>query len=110
MSKSTATGQIVFQCKCQLQLQGAPEDTLMAEGYLEAAESNLKHEVFIDNAPFDQAAYKVNKPCLNCGLDFLVQIRIGSQAAVIYTCSCGWRVTYDEYKRLSLNATPAKEE
>lgn len=96
MTKSTATGAIVFQCRCQLQLPGAPEDTLMAEGYLETTESNLKHEVFIDNAPFDQAAYKVHKTCPSCGLDFLVQIRIGSQASILYSCSCGWRATLNQ--------------
>lgn len=91
MEKTTGSGAVHFQCKCLLDLVGTDEDTLMSEMYLEATESNLKHEVFIDNAPFDTAGNIVKKDCPDCGLDFLTLIRIGTQEQVIYVCTCGYR-------------------
>lgn len=100
MTKSTsATGIIVFQCRCQLTEEGQPDDTLMAEEFLETAESNQKHEVFIENSPYDPAGNIVMKDCPQCGLNFLTMIRIGSAEVTIYTCSCGYRATHSEYMK-----------
>ena len=100
MSKSTtATGAIVFFCRCQLAIDGTADDTLMAEEYLETAESNLKHEVFIENSSFDPAANIVLKDCPDCGLNFLTMIHIGVDETTMYTCTCGYRATYAEYMK-----------
>jgi len=100
MSKSTtAMGKIVYTCHCQLSKEGNPEDTLMAEGYLESTKSDLKHIVFIENAPFDPAGNIVLKDCHNCGLNFMTMIRIGSKETTMYTCSCGYSVTHEEYMK-----------
>lgn len=100
MSKSTSvTGQIVFLCRCQLSVDGGPNDTLMAEEYLETAESNLKHDVFIENSPFDPAGNVVLKDCPKCNLNFMTMIRIGVNETTMYACSCGYRATHDEYMR-----------
>lgn len=111
MTKSTsATGLIVFQCRCQLVIEGQPDDTLMAEEYLETAESNLKHEVFIENSPFDPAGNKVLRNCLRCGLDFLTMIRIGTNETTMYTCSCGFQATHEEYMQKFNSEKPEKPE
>lgn len=113
MTKSTsATGIIVFQCRCQLTEEGQPDDTLMAEEFLETAESNQKHEVFIENSPYDPAGNIVMKDCPQCGLNFLTMIRVGSAELTIYRCSapCNFRATHAEYmKAISREKAPAKK-
>jgi DNA-directed RNA polymerase subunit M/transcription elongation factor TFIIS len=100
LSKSTTpAGLIEYRCVCTLNIKGGPNDTLMAEGYLENAESNLKHEVFIENSAFDPAALVVLKDCPNCGLNFLNMVRVGSNETTIYTCSCSYRATHEDYMK-----------
>lgn len=89
---TTAIGTVMFQCRCQLLYEGTAEDTLMAEEYLETAESDLKHEVFISNSPHDAAANIVSKDCPGCKLNFMTMIRIGTNETTMYTCSCGYRL------------------
>jgi DNA-directed RNA polymerase subunit M/transcription elongation factor TFIIS len=97
MIKDTTTGQIIFKCNCSNKMDGKPEDTLMYEEHLEARHSNLKHEVFIENAPYDPAAFIIKEPCLNCSLPYLTSIRVGVQEQVIYVCRCGFKSTYADY-------------
>ena len=100
MTKSTtATGSIVFHCRCQYMIEGNPDDTLMAEGFLETSQGNLKHDVFIENAPFDAAANIVLKDCPQCGLNFMTMIRIGISETTMYTCSCNYQATHDNYMK-----------
>jgi DNA-directed RNA polymerase subunit M/transcription elongation factor TFIIS len=96
---TTAAGAIVYQCKCQTTIAGGPDDTLMAEGYLETDDSNLKHAVFIENSPFDPAANVILKDCPSCKLNFLVMVRIGPNEVTMYSCECGYRATHDEYMK-----------
>ena len=105
---TTAVGVIVYQCRCLLTIEGRPDDTLMAEGYLETTKSDLKHNVFIENSPFDAAGNIVLKDCPECGLNFLTMIRIGETLKTMYACSCGYRATHDEYMR-GLEMTPVKK-
>ncbi|SIP85872.1 Hypothetical protein PACV_157 [Pacmanvirus A23] len=100
MTKSTSvTGSIVFQCVCRLIIEGQDDDSLMAQGFLETAESNLKHEVFIENSPYDPAANVVLKDCPQCGLNFMVMVRIGAQETTMFSCRCGYKATNDEYMK-----------
>ena len=98
MTKNTSIGgNIVFQCRCQLIEDGTPEDTLMAEGNVGTEENNFKHEVFIENAPFDSAANIVNKECPKCNLNYMTMIRIGMNEDTVYSCQCGYRSTHSAY-------------
>lgn len=72
----------------------------MYEELLETRESNLKFEDFIKSSPFDPAANIVKKDCPNCGLDFMIMIRVGSSEIVMYTCDCGFEATQDEYLKV----------
>lgn len=100
MTKSTTTiGTIVFQCRCQITVDGLPDDTLMAEEYMETSQNNLKHDVFIENAPYDAAANVILKDCPQCGLNFMIMIRIGVNETTMYSCSCSYRATHEEYMR-----------
>ncbi len=103
MAKSTpsAGGNIVFKCRCQYMEDGAPDDSLMQEEYLETEtmSSSLKHDVFIENSPYDAAGNIVLKDCLQCGLNFLTMIRIGTAETCMLVCSCGYKSSQDEYMR-----------
>jgi hypothetical protein len=97
MVKDTSTGNIIFKCNCNNIIVGSADDSLMYEEHLETSHSNLKHEVFIENAPFDPAAFIINTPCGNCSLPYLTSIRVGMQEQVLYVCSCGFKTTYSDY-------------
>lgn len=94
---------IMFICRCQYRELGEADDTLMLEKYLETSESLAKHDVFLENAPFDQAANIVLKDCPKCGLNFLILTRIGKSESVFYVCSCGYRASHAEYTNNIIN-------
>ena len=94
---ATTAGIIVFQCRCGWERQGEPDDTLMREKFLETSESNQKHEVFIENSPDDDAGKKILKYCHKCGLNFMTMVRIGVNETTMYSCSCGYRATIEQY-------------
>ena len=97
MTKNTVTGTIQYVCRCTNSIPGVPEDTLMSEEI--SSTSNVKYEVFIDNAAHDPAAYHVMNECLNCKLPFLTMIRVGISEQVLYVCKCGFKMTHEEYKK-----------
>lgn len=100
MNKVTSpAGDVIFNCQCQLTTNGDDDDTLMAEEYFETTKSDLKHEVFIDNSPFDPAGNIIMKDCPKCDLNFITMIRIGVNETTMYTCSCGYGATHKEYMR-----------
>lgn len=96
LTPSTVSGDLVFHCICKEVLQSEPEDSLRFEEYLETSESNLKYKVFIENSPFDAAGKKVAKECPECKLPFMTMIYIGKTQTVLYTCSCGAKLTNDD--------------
>jgi DNA-directed RNA polymerase subunit M/transcription elongation factor TFIIS len=93
---TTAVGEVVFQCKCQ-QINGGPDDTLMAEGFVETSEAAQKHMVFIENSSYDPAANVILRDCPSCGLNYLTLIRVGVNETTMYSCSCGYLATHSEY-------------
>jgi DNA-directed RNA polymerase subunit M/transcription elongation factor TFIIS len=99
MTKSPlTTGQIIFQCRCQYQEEGQPEDSLMDSGVIEVeGTTHLLHDIFIDNSPYDLARNICLKTCYGCGLNFLTLIRVGDDQKTMYICDCGYRVTQEEY-------------
>lgn len=101
MTKSpyAATG-IIFQCRCQLMIQGSADDSLMLEEYIDGQNIYQKHVIFIENAPFDPAGHILHKDCPNCKLNFLTMVQIGDNATTVYTCSCGFVSSLEEYNKL----------
>jgi len=100
MVKSTATGRIIFICGCGNPVDGTPDDTLIYSRQTTMSHSNLKHEVGIENAPFDNARYIIETPCGSCSLPYITSIRVGVQEQVLYVCGCGFKATYQEYTDL----------
>jgi DNA-directed RNA polymerase subunit M/transcription elongation factor TFIIS len=99
MKKITTDNKIIFECRCLETITGDAEDTLMFESLIESSNSNLKHDVFIDNSAFDPAANIVMKDCPRCSLNFMAMIRVGNSDTTIFTCRCGYRATYAQYTR-----------
>jgi hypothetical protein len=99
---TTAVGEVVFQCKCQ-QVNGGPDDTLMAEGFIEAGEAAQKHMVFIENSPYDPAANVIMRDCPNCKLNYLTLIRVGVNETTMYSCTCGYLATHTQYMQAQPN-------
>ncbi len=93
------SGEIQFQCRCLMIYPGTPDDSLLLEGYIETAESEGKHDVLIEQSPFDPAANIVRKDCPECGIDFMTMIRIGINETTMYTCSCGCNLTHNQYMK-----------
>jgi hypothetical protein len=91
-----ATGEIIFQCKCQ-QISGGPDDTLMDEGFTGTNESALMHAVFIKNSPHDTAGNCVMRDCPSCNINYLTLIRVGANEVTMYTCDCGYQATHAKY-------------
>lgn len=83
---------IKFRCRCENVEYGGASDTLIAEGTTTFVENDAKHQIFIENSPFDPARQIVLKQCPQCALDFMTLISIGSNERMIFTCSCGARV------------------
>ena len=97
----TQTGQITYKCICANVEIGAPEDTLMAEEvFLESSSLAIYHDL-IENSPYDTAGSKTMKKCPDCGINFLTLIRISDQEIVMYTCTCGFKSTHDNYVKLT---------
>ena len=94
-----ADGTITFICRCLQTAEGTADDSLMAEEYLEANMLTSKHDVFIENSAHDPAANIVLVDCPQCGLDFMIQIMTGDDQITMYTCSCGYKTTRQEYMR-----------
>ena len=92
---TTANGHIMFICQCQQIIEGAPDDTLMMENHLEYTGTDLKHEVFIENSPFDLAGHTVLRDCNRCGLNYMIMIIPGDDQKSMYTCTCGNKTTKD---------------
>ncbi len=97
IKRTLQNGTISFDCSCGESEVGDSDDTLLVEKYLETAESLSKHDVFLENAPFDPAANIVLKDCPKCSLNFLVMTRIGTSESVFYVCTCGYRASHAEY-------------
>lgn len=93
LSAVTSSGELIFHCVCGQTYPSTAEDSLRSEEYLEAAESKLKFQTFIDNSPFDPAGKIVNIECRDCFAPFLTLIYIGANETPLYTCRCGQRYT-----------------
>ena len=99
MIKQTSLTGITFQCRCQNTVEGEPDDTLMIEEFLESTNNALKHEVFIENAPFDLAANIVLKDCPSCNINFMIMVIPDSTTQTsLYVCGqCGFKATHEEF-------------
>lgn len=98
MDKSTETGEIQFTCVCSKTVAGGPNDTLMSEQVLVAANDTIKYADMIKNAIKDNAQYREFRKCPKCPMPFMTSIRVGINETVYYLCSgCQYTGSREEY-------------
>lgn len=109
MTKTTTMqGNIIFTCRCLLSYEAGADDTLMAEGTFDTNDAH-KYNIFLEQAPLDQAANRVFADCPGCGLNFMTMIQVGDSLTTMYACDCGYIDTYENYiKETSKKLTRAE--
>ena len=90
MLRVPQAGAIAYKCSCGTKIAGTPADARVFGATLSASKTTEMYQLLIRNAPFDRTNQLVAKDCPNCGLDYMVQIRVGDTEAVIYKCKCNY--------------------
>lgn len=94
--KPTNDNKIIFVCKCSLTIEGTAADTLMY--HRTNTNKGAKHQVMIENAPYDDAGNKVFISCKKCMLPFTTKVLLVDVGVTYYTCSCGFIVSHQDYE------------
>jgi DNA-directed RNA polymerase subunit M/transcription elongation factor TFIIS len=90
MARSASAGYIIFKCRCGAEMKGDPEDARVSGALVGAVETPELFGRLISGAASDRVNQLVLKPpCVECGLDYQTQIRLGKSEVVIYRCKCG---------------------
>jgi predicted RNA-binding Zn-ribbon protein involved in translation (DUF1610 family) len=90
MVRDPSSSTIVFRCPCGVEEKGDPADARVGGAVLGAGETTELYRRLIQNAPFDRTNQLVRRLCPDCGLDYMVQIRVGINEVIIYKCKCGF--------------------
>lgn len=90
MIRDPSMGTINFRCPCGVEEKGTAYDARIAGAVLGAGETTEMYQRLIQNAPHDRTNQIVHKQCPDCGLDYMVQIRVGDAEVIIYKCKCGY--------------------
>lgn len=84
----------VFSCECGREYKSEPKDTLLYQKGFESMESNQKREILLENAEYDDAAFRTYKKCVKCNNEYQILIRIGDNETTYYKCEeCGNVIT-----------------
>jgi len=89
MIRDPSSGVVVFRCPCGVEETGDPEDARISGAVLGAGETTEMYRLLIRTAPFDRTNQLVQRPCPDCGLDYMTQIRVGVSEVILYKCKCG---------------------
>ena len=84
-----SSGSVIFRCPCGVEEKGLPADARVGGAVLGASETTEMYRRLIRTAPYDRTNQIVRRPCPDCGLDYMVQIRVGDSEVIIYKCKCG---------------------
>lgn len=90
MLRDSSTGSVMFNCSCGTTEPGLASDARIFGATLGAGETTEMYRRLIQSAPFDRTNQLVNKNCPECGLDYVVQIRVGDAEVIVYKCKCGY--------------------
>lgn len=98
MTSAATFNGVIWKCRCGQIENGCDDDTLFFEEYLENAHSNMKHQVFMENAPHDLAANIILLPCPKCRLIGLTLVHVGDKMTTMLICKCGYKTPYNNYE------------
>ena len=90
MTRDPSSGEVFFRCHCGVSEKGDPSDARVSGAVLGAGETTEMYRRLILTAPYDRTNQLVRRPCEKCGLDYMVQIRVGAAEMVINKCKCGF--------------------
>ena len=74
---------------CGVGEKGEPADARVAGAILGAGETTEMYRRLVQTAPHDRTNQLVRRPCPDCGLDYMVQLRVGDEV-ILYKCKCGF--------------------
>ena len=86
MLRDTTSGSVVFRCHCGSSEAGSATDARIAGAVLGAGETIEMYRRLIQTAAFDRTNQQVRRLCVECGLDYMTQIRVGDAEIIIYKC------------------------
>jgi DNA-directed RNA polymerase subunit M/transcription elongation factor TFIIS len=90
MRRDPSSGSVVFRCHCGEEIEGGAGDARVGGAVLGSAETLDMYRLLIRGAPFDRTNQLVRRSCPDCGLDYMVQIRVGDAEVIVYKCKCGY--------------------
>jgi len=90
MIRDPSSGSVNFRCPCGTEEKGDASDARVGGGVLGAGETAEMYSCLIAKAPYDRVNQLVGRLCPACGLDYMVQIRVGDAEMVIYRCKCSF--------------------
>jgi ribosomal protein L37AE/L43A len=90
MARDTLSGAVVFKCYCGIQVDGGPEDALIAGDILRSGGTSDMYQRLIRNAPYDRVNQQVAQAdCPDCGRDYCTQVILPPNEIVVWVCRCG---------------------
>lgn len=91
MKRNPASGSVTFFCSsCLTEEKGDPADARVSGAVHGASETTEMYRQLIETAASDRTNQLVHKDCPKCGLNYMVQIRVGDAEVVIYKCKCNY--------------------
>jgi predicted RNA-binding Zn-ribbon protein involved in translation (DUF1610 family) len=91
MKRITMSGQVSFTCQCGETINGSARDAKIGGKVLGKGESLELYQSVINTAAHDRVNHLVYKDCPECGLDYMAQLRLGSEENIVYVCKCGYK-------------------
>jgi DNA-directed RNA polymerase subunit M/transcription elongation factor TFIIS len=89
MARNPTSGSVVFECPCGVEEKGEPGAARVAGAILGASETTEMYRRLVQTAPHDRTNQLVRRNCPDCGLDYMVQLRVGDEV-ILYKCKCGF--------------------
>jgi predicted RNA-binding Zn-ribbon protein involved in translation (DUF1610 family) len=89
MARNPSSGSVVFECPCGVEEKGDAGDARVAGAVLGASETTEMYRRLVGAAPYDRTNQLVRRLCPDCGLDYMVQLRVGDEV-ILYKCKCGF--------------------
>ncbi|MDE2099323.1 MAG: hypothetical protein KGL39_18865 [Patescibacteria group bacterium] len=87
---NTDTGDLVYTCTvCGQTEPGDDWDVRVAGSSTSSSETKELYKNYLAIASHDRTAQLVARDCTKCGLDYMTQVRVGSNELVVFTCKCG---------------------
>jgi len=90
MPREISSGTVVFVCKCGAEEKGSEEDARVSGQIYGAGEIRSMYEYLLRTASKDRTNQLIRRDCPNCGLDYMVQARVGSAEVIVHSCKCGY--------------------